>query len=401
MRYRYSAYASTGQMVSGYVEANTRDLASGKLREQGMLIQSVKAAPKIKLSLDMDITTPKLNLRQQALFFSQLAMLIGGGVPVLQSLEVLRNTSGRPLNTILTHMVSEVETGMPLSKTMANRAPAFNAMAIQVLSVSEYSGELDRGLKMLAEQFDSEDALQRKFVSALIYPVTILVMAFALAIFMIMFIVPNYAGMFADLGAQLPWQTRALLAVSDFLVAHWYAVPILILAVIGFILASRRSEQLRYNLHRFYLKVPIFGPLMRNREVARYTRAIGTLMKAGIPVVTAARVTADVVENNYISKNLASVPDTIAGGSTLGKAIKDLNFLPPIFAELLVIGEMISSADQALEYVANLSEADVKQTVERLTSIMEPTFILILGGIVFVIVVPLLLPMFELYGNIQ
>ncbi|MFZ5816329.1 MAG: type II secretion system F family protein [Bacillota bacterium] len=401
MRYKYQAFTAQGQLVGGYLEASSRENAVSKLREQGMLVKNMSRAAEFKLSLDMDLTPPKLNLRQQSIFFSQMAMLLKGGVPVLQSLEVLKEQARRPMDKILKLMAADVETGMPLSRAMSNRHPSFAPMATQVLSISEYSGELDRGLRLLSEQFDAEDQLQRKFISALTYPVTVLVMAFALAIFMIAFIVPNYAGMFADLGAELPWQTRALLAVSEAVTTHWYMIPILFVGFLIFMWMVKRNEELRAKVHRLYLKIFIFGPLMRMREVARYTRAMASLLKAGVPVVTAARVCADVVENGYLAKQLQQVPDRIAQGATMGRAIKETEMLPPILAELLAVGEMISNSDDTLEYIAHLSESDVKQTVERLTAIMEPVFILVLGGIVLIIVVPLLLPMFDLYGKIS
>lgn len=402
MIYRYRAYGQGGQAVSGEVESPSRAVAMNKLRGQGLLVDSLWPAPSLKISLQMNLTAPKLTLRQQAVFFHQLAMLVDGGVPLLQSLQVLLNSSPRTVRPIIERMIRTVESGQPLSRALSAQRGLFPRVATHVTGVAEMAGELGRGLQLLAEQFDAEDQLQRKYIAALTYPAVVLVMALLLAGLMVTFIVPQYATMFQELGAELPWQTRALLAVSDFVGRYWYAVLLLVPGrLAGFRFALGRSEELQLLVHRLLLRVPVFGPLQRDREAARYTRTLGTLLKSGVPVVSAAQAAAELVENAALANRLAAVPEAIVGGSTLARAIKETGAIPAIMAELLVVGEMIGNSTGTLHQVASLLDGEVRQTVERLSSILEPVLIVILGGIVLSVVLPLMLPMFELYRHIK
>lgn len=402
MLYRYRAFAAGGQLVTGEIDAAGRNVAHSKLRGQGYLVEWVRPAAAFKLDLKMELGSPKLNLRELSIFFSQLSMLITGGVPVLQSLQVLQSASRGPLARVLKGMVSEVDTGQSLSRAMAAQRTVFPRVAVHVIGVSELAGELDQGLKLLSDQFDAEDQLQRKFKSAMVYPTVVLVMAFSLALFMTTFIVPQYAGMFSDLGSELPTPTQILLAVSGFLTHYWYlAIGLPVAGVVGGMMGVRRSESFRLLVHKLMLKVWVFGGLIRNRETARYTRTLGTMMKSGVPILAGAQTAAELVENTAMANALAAVPDAIANGATLGRAVKDSGALPPIMSELLLIGEIIGNTDTTLKHISDFTESDVKQTVERLTSILEPVLILLLGGIVLSIVVPLLLPMFDLYTKIK
>lgn len=402
MRYRYKAYAAGGKLEMGEVDAPARTVAVAKLRSQGLLVESIRLAPVIKLNWNAELGRPKLNLRALSILFNQLAMLITGGVPVLQALQVLGNNTRGPMGTVLRGMVKEVESGQPLSKAMAAQGEVFPRVAVHVVSVSELAGELDEGLKLLAEQLDAEDQIARKFKSALIYPSIVIFMAFSLAVFMTLFIVPRYSDMFRQLGAELPEPTQILLAVSDFVQSYWLLVVGLpVLGTVSSLLAMRRSEAYRIWVHRWLLKVAVFGNLIRNRETARYTRTLGTMMKSGVPVLSAAQASADLVENGYMATQLNQVPAAIANGATLGKAIKEAAVLPSIMAELIVVGEVIGNVDTTLKHVADFSDADVKQTVERLTAILEPFLIILMGLIVLAVVVPLLLPMFDIYSKIR
>jgi len=162
-----------------------------------------------------------------------------------------------------------------------------------------------------------------------------------------------------------------------------------------------QSEQFRLKVHAFMLRVPVVGPLIRNRESARYCRVLGTMMKSGVPVLSAVQSSADSVQNAALADKLAGVGEQISTGASLGQSIKGTGVLPPIMAELLGVGEMIGETDDSLAQIATFCEADVNQTVDRLTSILEPVLIITLGAIVLGVVYPLLIPMFDIYGKVQ
>lgn len=402
MLYRYRAFGPGGATVTGEVEARERAGALRKLGSQGLLVDSLRPALRLGINWRMDLGSPKLTLRQQSNFFRLLAMLLDGGVPILQALQVLAGNSRGATQLVLQRIGREVADGQPLSWAVSAQPGVFPRIAIHIIGVSELAGQLDSGLQLLAEQFDSEDEMRRKFKSALIYPAVVLVMALALAAFMTLFIVPSFSDMFKDLGAELPWQTQALLSLSDFVGDNWYMIVALIgTGIGGFSYGKRRYQAFRLRVDQALLKLPVFGELVRNRETARYTRTLGTMIKSGVAVMTATQAAADLLENSFLSDRLAGVAEAIANGATLGQAVRSSAALPPLLAELLVIGELIGKTDTTLFHIAWVADADVKQTLDRLTSILEPVLILLLGGIVLCVVIPLLLPMFDLYSKIK
>lgn len=402
MLYRYRAWGPGGSLVTGQLEAAARTVALKKLQDQGLLVEDLSASMNWNMELNLDLSSNKLGLRQVSLLFAQLAMMIKGGVPVLQALQVLSGYyKGKPAKT-LQKMAADVENGQTLGQALVAFRASIPRVALHVVSVSELAGELDKGLVLLSRQFDAEDQIKRKVKSALLYPIVVLCMTFGLAAFMIGFIVPQYAGMFADLGADLPRETRILMAVSGFVQKRFVWILLgLGGAIGGFMFAMTRSDSFRLKVHGLLLRVPVLGPLIRNRESARYCRVLSTMLKSGVPVLSAAQTGADAVGNAHLADRLATVGEQISMGATIGHAIKSTGVLPPIMAELLAVGEMIGETDNSLDQIATFCEADVNQTVDRLTSILEPVLILTLGAIVLSVVYPLLIPMFEIYGKIQ
>lgn len=402
MLYRYKAFGTGGQVLAGEIDAPGRAMAMTKLRTQGLLVDTLRPAPSLKINWNMELGAPKMSLRKQSIFFNQLAMLISGGVPVLQSLQVLAGNSRGPIKVVLERMIREVDAGQSLSRAMAAQRTVFPRLAIHIISVSELAGELDSGLRLLAQQFDAEDQLQRKFKTAMVYPSVVLFMALALVVFMLTFIVPTYADMFASMDAELPWETQTLLSLSGFIINQWYIVLALALLVgFGHIYEMAHSDKYRLFMHRLLLRIPIFGPLTWHRETARYTRTLGTMLKSGVPVLAAAQAAADLLQNDALATRFAAVPGAISNGSPLGRAIRDSGGMPPIMAELLTVGEAVGNSDTTLQHITTFMDADVKQTVDRLTSILEPVMILILGGIVVSVIVPTMLPMYDLYTKIK
>lgn len=402
MLYRYRAWGPGGGVVTGELEAAARTVALKKLQDQGLMVEDLSASLNWNVDLNLDLSSNKLGLRQVSLLFAQLAMMIKGGVPVLQALQVLSgHYKGKPAQT-LRKMAADVEHGQTLGQALVAFRASIPRVALHVVSVSEMAGELDKGLLLLSKQFDAEDQIRRKVKSALLYPIVVLCMTFGLAAFMIGFIVPQYSSMFADLGAELPLETRILMSVSGFVQTNYLWILLIIVAGTGgFMAAMARSDSFRMKVHGLLLRMPVVGPLIRNRESARYCRILSTMMKSGVPVLSAAQTASDSVANALLADRLATVGEQISMGASIGESIKSTQVLPPIMAELLSVGEMIGESDATLDQIATFCEADVNQTVDRLTSILEPVLILTLGAIVLSVVYPLLIPMFDIYSKVQ
>lgn len=400
MRWRYRAWTADGQAKTGEVEAVTRQLARERLRGQGLMIEELRPSAG-QLSSLQKLLHPRISLRQLALFCSQVAMLLEGGVPLLQALQAMSAMVRAPFGKVLTRVAEAVEQGQPLSKALSRERGVFPRLVIQIVGTAELSGMVPEALSLLGKQFEREHQIRRKVRGALIYPTIVLTMAFGLMIFMLGWVVPQYAGMFRDLGAELPWVTRSLMVLADFVRAH--VVWILGLAAGLFWLpraAARRSQAVRLHLHRLVLRIPVIGALIRMREVSRYCRSLATSLKAGVAVLTAAEASADVLENDAIALPLQQVPGKMQQGESLTVALRSAGVLPPLLLELLAVGELVGHTDETLFRIADVSEGDVNESVDQLMATMEPVLVIFLGGIILMTLIPLLLPMFDIYTKI-
>lgn len=402
MLYRYSGFGAGGAPAAGQIEAPARAIAMSRLRGRGILPETVWPVVQWNLELSWGRSGARLSLRQLAVLLGQLGMLIRGGVPVLQSLQVLAGHYRGRLAAMLGTAARAVEGGQPLSRALGSLGGLVPPVAVHVLSVSEVAGELESGLDLLTRQFDAEDQIARKVRSALVYPVIVVLMTVALAVFMLTFIIPRYATLFQDLHAELPGPTLALLAVAGAVWRWGWLMGLLALALAAAVVVGlRRSEAVRLRLHRLALRPPVVGPLIRQREAGRYCRVLATLLKSGIPVMGAADAAAESVQNAWLAHRLARVPQEIALGISLGRAVRHSEVLSPVMAELLTVGETIGATDETLMRIATFAEQDVDQTVQRLTALLEPALVLILGGVVLAVVYPLILPLFDIYTKIN
>lgn len=402
MLYRYTGYGAGGERRQGEIEAPTQSIAAAGLKAQGILLESIAPALTLRPDLSRFRRGGRQPLRTLSVFLTQLRMLLRGGVPLLQSLQVLAGAARGHLRETVQRMARQVENGNTLGQAMAGNRTVFPRVAVHVVGISEHAGQLEKGLELLARQFDAEDQVRRKIKSALLYPAAVLFMTTGLAVFMLTVIVPKFAELFAGLGSELPRATQNLMAVADLLRHHGLTVAAgAVGAGLGAALAVNRIEALRVALHRAVLGLYVVGPLARVRECGRYARMLATMLQSGVPVVSAVQAAAEGVQNAYLAQQLGAVQDAVSQGQSLGQAIRQAGVLPPIMTELLAVGEMVGSADATLLQIATFCEEDVNQTVQRLTALLEPVLILTLGGVVLSVVYPTLLPLFDIYTKMK
>lgn len=402
MLYRYTGYRAGGERCQGEIEAPAWSAAVTGLKATGILVESVTPVLRLPAAAGLLRRDGRLPLRLLVVLFNQLRMLLRGGVPLLQGLQILAGNARGHLRAVLGRLAREVENGRTLGQAMAASRGAFPPAAVHVVAASEFAGRLESGLELLAGQLEREDQLQRKIRSVLVYPAAVLLMTAGLAAFMLTVILPRYAELFAGLGSELPAATRTLLAVAAGVRSHG-----LMLAAgaagagLGAHLAVRRVEGLRLALHRAVLHVAVAGPLIRAREAARYTRLLATMLGSGVPVLAAVAAAARGVQNAALANRLAAVEGAISRGLTPGQAIRQTGLLTPIMAELLTVGEMVGNTDGTLLQIAAFCEEDVNQTVQRLTALLEPVLVACLGGVVLAVVYPTLLPLFDIYTKMR
>lgn len=401
--FKYTVRDRTGKTINGVLDAPDERAVAAKLREMGYAPVSIAtAAPK---GLQREITIPgmrkKVGLKDLAIFSRQFATMIDAGLSLIRSLNILaEQTENERFKEVIGEVRSAVERGASLSESLAEH-DEFPRLYVALVRAGETAGMLDKVLLRVAATLENDLALRRKIKSALTYPGVVLAMAIVLVGIMLAFIVPTFVGLFESLGGTLPLPTRLLLAASNVLRSWWYVI--VFLPVLGWqaFVRARKQPRVRHQLDRLKLKLPVFGPLFHKLALSRFSRNLGILLKAGVPILTSLDITAETVNNGVIGDAITDVKQSVTTGETVAGPLSQHDVFPPMVVQMLSVGEETGAMDTMLEKIADFYDNEVESTTEQLTAMLEPVMIGVLGGIVGSMVISLYLPMFKIFDLIQ
>jgi type IV pilus assembly protein PilC len=403
--YSYKALDDHGQARTGVLEADTEGLAVSRLREQGWTPLKVEA-PGVGMKFKADIRIPglsdRISLKDVAVGSRQLATMIDAGLPLMRAISVLaEQTENKALSQVWEAVRGDVQAGMSFSGALAKHPKAFNTLYVAVIRAGETGGSLDQVLLRLADTLEKQVNLRNKIRSAMTYPIMVAIMVVVILSAILLFIIPTFKGLYADLGGTLPVPTRFLLAASD---AFRRFILFIIPAVGVGIYALKRyinTEKGRHQFDRFKLKIPIFGELFRKVAMSRMSRTLGTLMRSGVPVLQSLQITKETVGNRIVADAVEDVESSVRQGESLARPLARHKVIPPMVTQMLAVGEETGAVDTMLEKVADFYDAEVDATVDALTSLIEPLLIVFLGAVVGGILISLYLPMFKIVDLIQ
>lgn len=401
--FKYTVRDRSGKTINGVLDAPDERAVAAKLREMGYAPVSIAtAAPK---GLQREITIPgmrkKVGLKDLAIFSRQFATMIDAGLSLIRSLNILaEQTENERFKEVIGEVRSAVERGASLSESLAEH-DEFPRLYVALVRAGETAGMLDKVLLRVAATLENDLALRRKIKSALTYPGVVLAMAIVLVGIMLAFIVPTFVGLFESLGGTLPLPTRLLLAASNVLRSWWYVI--VFLPVLGWqaFVRVRKQPRVRHQLDRLKLKLPVFGPLFHKLALSRFSRNLGILLKAGVPILTSLDITAETVNNGVIGDAITDVKQSVTTGETVAGPLSQHDVFPPMVVQMLSVGEETGAMDTMLEKIADFYDNEVESTTEQLTAMLEPVMIGVLGGIVGSMVISLYLPMFKIFDLIQ
>jgi type IV pilus assembly protein PilC len=401
--YRYTVRDKAGKTRNGTLEASDQKVVANKLREMGyapVSIAEVKTA-----TLQKEITIPgfgkKVGLKDLSVFSRQFATMINSGLSLIRALNILAAQSDNPeLARILGEVRSAVEQGRSLSAALAEHE-AFPKLYIAMVRAGETAGMLDTVLLRIAETLEKDVELRRRIKSAMTYPVVVLILAILLTTVMLIFIVPTFTGMFETLGGELPLPTKLLVGLSEILRKLWWAL--FFLPVIGWkaFVYARKQENVRFYLDKFKLKAPVFGVLFHKIAIARFARNFGTLLHAGVPILTSLEITADTVNNGVMSNAINDVKMSVKEGESVARPLGTHDIFPPMVVQMIAVGEETGAMDTMLNKIADFYDSEVTAMTESLTAMLEPLMIAVLGGLVGAMVVALYMPMFKIFDLVK
>jgi len=333
-----------------------------------------------------------------AIFTRQLATMMKAGVPLLQAFDIVGRGNANPSVTkLLNDIRTDVETGTSLSAAFRKFPKYFDSLYCNLVEAGEAAGILEDLLDRLATYMEKTEAIKSKIKSALMYPTSVVVVAFVVVAIIMIFVIPAFKSVFSSFGADLPAPTLFVMAMSEFFVAYWW----LIFGVVGggiyfFLQAWKRNEKVQRFMDRLLLKVPIFGTLIDKSCVARWTRTLATMFAAGVPLVEALDSVGGASGNSVYADATAKIQQEVSTGTSLTSAMTNANLFPSMVLQMTAIGEESGSIDHMLGKAADFYESEVDDMVAGLSSLMEPIIIVFLGVIIGGIVVSMYLPIFKL-----
>jgi type IV pilus assembly protein PilC len=379
-----------GKQVRGETRAAGENQVKAALRRQGILLSKIK---KRRMSAGRSIK-PK----DMAIFTRQLATMMKAGVPLLQAFDIVGRGNPNPSVTrLLNDIRSDVETGTSLSAAFRKYPLYFDNLYCNLVEAGEAAGILDQLLDRLAVYMEKTEAIKSKIKSALMYPISVLVVAFVVTAVIMIFVVPAFKEVFSNFGADLPAPTLAVIAISEIFVDYWW----LIFGGIGggiyfFMQAWRRNEKMQHVMDRLMLQMPIFGVLVDKSCIARWTRTLATMFAAGVPLVEALDSVGGASGNYVYQAATVKIQQEVSTGTALTVAMTNANLFPSMVLQMCAIGEESGSIDHMLSKAADFYEGEVDDMVAGISSLMEPIIIVILGTVIGGIVVAMYLPIFKL-----
>ena len=379
-----------GKQVRGELRAGGENQVKSALRRQGVLPTKIK---KRRTSGGKPIKPKDL-----AIFTRQLATMMKAGVPLLQAFDIVGRGNPNPRVTkLLADIRNDVETGTSLSIAFRKYPLYFDNLYCNLIEAGEAAGILDQLLDRLAVYMEKTEAIKSKIKSALMYPISVLVVAFVVTAVIMIFVVPAFKEVFSNFGADLPAPTLAVIAMSEIFVKYWW----LIFGGLGggfyfFMQAWRRNEKMQQVMDRLMLKMPIFGTLVDKSCVARWTRTLSTMFAAGVPLVEALDSVGGAAGNSVYTLATKKIQQEVSTGTALTVAMTNANLFPSMVLQMCAIGEESGSIDHMLGKAADFYEAEVDDMVAGISSLMEPIINVILGTVIGGIVVAMYLPIFKL-----
>lgn len=379
-----------GKELRGEMRATGEAQVQASLRRQGVFITKLK-----KRSMR---TGKKIRPKDIALFTRQMATMMKAGVPLLQSFDIVgRGNPNASVTKLLNDIRQNVETGTSLSVAFRRHPMYFDALYCNLIEAGEAAGILETLMDRLATYMEKTEAIKSKIKSALMYPTSVVIVAFIVVTVIMIFVIPAFKEVFTSFGADLPAPTLLVMAISEFFVEYWW----LIFGVLGaggyfFMQAWRRSPKMQRAMDRMLLKMPIFGTLIDKSCVARWTRTLSTMFAAGIPLVEALDSVGGASGNSVFKEATDRIQNEVSTGTSLNVAMSNANVFPSMVLQMCAIGEESGSIDHMLSKAADFYEQEVDEMVAGLSSLMEPIIIVFLGGIIGGIVVAMYLPIFKL-----
>lgn len=399
MKFYYKGYGKSGKIVTGFLEAKSTNEAAALLRNQQLT--PIKVVEQKKSSLSFLGKKQGMSNKELVFFTRQLASMISSGLTLMQALHIIRDQMARAsAKDLVDKIVADIEGGSSFSDAISKYPEVFTPVYVSLIRASESSGLIDKVMTQLAQNLEKAAALKAQIISAMVYPVIIILMMVGVMGIMVIFVIPQISKLYESMTIELPLSTRVLLAVSYFVTNFWY---VLIGLLVGAVIGARymlKKPTVRYMLDSTMLRMPIFGKLIKETVFTEFTRTFSLLVGSGSVVVASLKQAGDVVGNMVYSAEFHMVAERVEKGVSIGDALSVSSRFPSYLVQVVKIGEQTGKLDESLIRASEFYEKEVEQTVKTMTTAMEPLIMVILGVGVGFLLFSVITPIYKITSSI-
>ncbi|TMW71596.1 type II secretion system F family protein [Alteribacter natronophilus] len=397
--YRYRGRNRNGVLVNGKLKSDSEKQAREKLREKNINVVDLKH---LDSWLYKDVTLfQRVKTKDFLIFLRQFSTLLHAGLSLVESIEILaEQTSNKLLAEGLKATAEDIRKGATFSEAAEKQRHVFPSLFTNMIKAGEAGGNIEEILDRLALYYEKQHQTKQKVISAVSYPAVVGFVAAGVVMFLLAFVVPMFADMFAGFGGELPWLTAMVLAAGEWMQrSGWILIVFAAVAALAVVLMSR-DKKYKYYLDYALLKLPIFGSLLQKAAIARMSRTLASLFSSSVPVLHATSIVERVVGNEVLAKVIRDSRQALEKGESMAEPMEKHWIFPPLVTQMVVVGEKTGALDSMLSKVADFYEAEVDQATERLKTAIEPILIVSLAVVVGVIVAAIAIPMFEIFDTI-
>jgi MSHA biogenesis protein MshG len=399
--FQYRGRNQRGEPVKGHVEGASAEAVASQLFSSGVTPIDIVATSEVRDVLGALrarlATGRRVDLVDLILFSRQMYTLLKAGVPILQALRGLRGSAQNPaLAAVIGSLSESLDTGLDLTTAMRRHPQVFSTLYVSMIQVGETTGSLEEAFLQLAVYLEREKDTRERVKSATRYP-TFVVIAMVIAMFIInMFVIPAFAKVYAGFRIELPWATKLLIATSNFTVAYWHVMLVLLIAAVLAVRHYVNTPEGRYWWHKWKLRLPVVGKIIYKTTLGRFARALAVMIKAGVPLVQGMSVVARAVDNDVIGERILQMRDGIERGETIARTAAGTGMFPPLVVQMISVGEDTGAVDALMFNVADYYERESDYDIKNLSTAIQPLLLVVLGVLVLILALGVFLPMWDL-----
>ncbi|MDR0248379.1 MAG: type II secretion system F family protein [Oscillospiraceae bacterium] len=395
------AVDAVGKEYKGVLDRPSREEAMDFLRKKDYTVVSLNDALAISKDISLSFLDKKPSPRDMSVFCRQFVSISKAGVPVVATLDMLsEQTENKMLRKAVRETKIDVEKGETLADAMRVHKKCFPELFVTMVEAGEASGSLDTSFTRGAEQFEKDAKIRGLMKKATTYPAVLGVVAVAVVILMLMFVIPTFEDMFVELDTELPGITVAVLTASRFMMARWYVVLVVVIAIVVVVRLFRASMAGKRFFSFLAMHLPLFGPLTVKTAASRMSRTLSTLLAAGIPMLEAIEITISTMSNELFKDTMRECKDDVTMGSAISESLKRSDMFPPLVTHMVKIGEETGAVENMLTKLADYYDEEVENATAQIMAAMEPMIIVVMAGIVGTLVISVLMPMAEMYNSL-